>query len=86
MTAKAYPNPFNGKAVIEFRTPGENPRVVVELYDMKGVKILTLFDKKVKGNVWYKTEVNGASLSEGAYIYRISNGHQVINEKLILIK
>ncbi|WP_212003314.1 ice-binding family protein [Chitinophaga sp. HK235] len=86
MTAKAYPNPFNGKAVVEFRTPGANEHVVVELYDMKGFKILTLFDKKVKGNVWYKTEVNGTSLSEGVYIYRISNGHQVINGKLILIK
>jgi len=86
MTVKAYPNPFTGKAVIEFRTPGANAHVVVELYDINGVKILTLFDKKVQGNVWYKTEVNGASLSQGVYIYRISNGHQVINEKLILNK
>ena len=86
MTAKAYPNPFSGKAVIEFRTPGANARVVVELYDIKGFKIMTLFDKEVTGNVWYKTEVNGAAISEGVYIYRISNGYQVINQKLVLIK
>ncbi|NML39617.1 DUF3494 domain-containing protein [Chitinophaga sp. G-6-1-13] len=86
MAAKAYPNPFNGKAVIEFRTHDANEHVVVELYDIKGFKILTLFDKKVKGNVWYKTEVNGTSLPEGVYIYRVSNGHQTINGKLILIK
>ncbi len=83
---KAYPNPFSGKAIIRFQNAGSNAHVRVELYNIIGIKMSTLFEGEVKGNVWYQTEVNGANIAAGTYIYRITNGKQVINEKLVLMR
>ena len=53
---------------------------------MEGKKVAVLFDNDVKQGVVYKTECSSEKLLEGVYFYRIVNGDQIINKKLILIK
>lgn len=86
LTVRAYPNPFMGKATIEFHNPGKPARVLVELYSIRGMKVLTVFDAEVKSNVWYKAGINGTNLSAGVYICRVTNGQQVVTEKIVLMK
>jgi len=82
----AYPNPFYSTAIIEFQNGNSDSHVVVELFSTTESKVSTLFDSDVRSGGLYKVEVNAVSLQKGVYIYRITNGHQVINKKLILIK
>jgi len=83
---KAYPNPFSSKAIIEFQNIQSSSYVVVEIYDLKGAKIATLFDGEIERGVLYKAEINAGNLLEGVYIYRILNGEQIVSGKLLLIK
>ena len=84
----AYPNPFYSTAIIELQNTDQNTEsnshIVVELYSTTENKIGTLFDGEVKPGGLYKVEVNAADLPAGIYIYRITNGYQVINRKLLL--
>ncbi len=80
----AYPNPFYSTAIIEIQNTELNSHILVELYNTKEHKISTLFDSDVKAGGLYKVELNAASLPPGIYIYRITNGYQVINRKLLL--
>jgi hypothetical protein len=84
---KAYPNPFTNSAVIEFTLPysfgsngakleGENRNISLDIYTIAGRRITTL----VSGNqpvgfyrkVWSGTNENGAVVSSGFYIVRLS--------------
>ncbi len=82
----AYPNPFNSKAIIEFQNTGSNSNVRIELYNSTGNKMATLFNGGIKKGGFYKVEVNAGNFPSGIYIYRIINGDQIINKKLVLIR
>ncbi|MEO8150915.1 MAG: T9SS type A sorting domain-containing protein, partial [Bacteroidia bacterium] len=82
----AYPNPFYESSTIEFQNTKENSHVTIELYDLTGNRIATLFEQDVEQGVTYQAKVNAANLAEGVYIYRLISGDDVINGKLTLIK
>lgn len=86
VTIETYPNPFNSKAIFEFQNTHTNSHVVIELYNLKGNKIATLFDQEVTKSVMYTTELNAEDLVQGIYIYRVTDGHQITNRKIVLIK
>ena len=70
-----YPNPFTTKTNIQF-TASENGRAIVELYNIAGIKIRTLFSANVVQGEVYKTSFGDALLPNGVYVYTISNGKQ----------
>ena len=80
----AYPNPFSDQTTIEFKNTTSSSHVVIEVYSITGNKIKTLFDDDVKQDILYKAELNADNLNDGIYIYRVVNGNQIINRKLIL--
>ena len=69
----AYPNPFTQKANIQF-TAAESGKTVVELFDINGAKIRTLFSGNVVQGQVYTVAAGDPRLSKGIYIYRISSG------------
>jgi len=77
-----YPNPFTTKANIQF-TASESGRAVVELYNIAGTKIRTLFSANVVEGEVYNTSFGDALLPGGVYVYKISNGKQKRTGKLI---
>ncbi len=83
---KSYPNPFNSKAIIEFKNTETTSHVVIDICDLSGNKISTLFDNNVEKGVMYNAELDAKDLSSGIYIYRIVNGNQIINKRITLIK
>jgi hypothetical protein len=86
MEARAYPNPFNTATIIEFKNTKADSHVVVEMYSSTGKKITTLFNREVKQGTTYKADWNATNLAPGIYIYKVINGTEVVNGKLVLIK
>ena len=79
------PNPFTTKANIQF-TAAESGRAVVELYNIAGIKIRTLFSANVVEGEVYNTSFGDAFLPGGVYVYKISNGKQKHTGKLIKVE
>jgi len=80
-----YPNPFTTKANIQF-TASENGKAVVELYNIAGIKIRTLFSANVAQGEVYNASFGDALLPGGVYVYTISNGKQKHTGKLIKVE
>ena len=80
-----YPNPFTTKANIQF-TASESGSAVVELYNIAGTKIRTLFSANVVQGQVYNASFEDALLPGGVYVYTISNGKQKHTGKLIKVE
>jgi len=79
-----YPNPFNPTTVVEFALPSSS-HVLMELYNLLGQKVQTLVDD-VRQAGFYRVRVDGANLSSGVYLYRLSTGDKVFVRKMTLVK
>lgn len=79
-----YPNPFNPVTTIAYAVsaPGF---VTIELFDLAGKKIATLVNSE-KQPGFYSYTLNGAGLSSGIYLYRMTAGRYVQTRKLMLLK
>jgi len=78
------PNPFNPTTTISYSLPRE-AFVNLVVYDILGNIIITLVNEQKKsGN--YKTTFNGAALSSGVYIYRLTAGEYINTKKMILVR
>ena len=71
-----YPNPFTSKTNLQF-TAIENGNVIVELYNITGAKVRTLFSGKVRKGQTYNVTAGDAQLPKGTYMYKINNGKQI---------
>ncbi len=84
-----YPNPFNPATRISYTLP-ENNYVRLEIFDMLGRKIITLYDgMQMAGNHHFQwTGVNqaGEPVPSGQYIYRLTIGQNTFSKKMTLLK
>lgn len=66
-----YPNPLSGaQAIISFNTI-EAAHAIVDVYDLAGHRIGSLFNAAVDGNTEYKLEFDTSNHPAGIYIYRL---------------
>ncbi|MFW5726084.1 MAG: T9SS type A sorting domain-containing protein, partial [Bacteroidota bacterium] len=82
MGLNVYPNPFRGKLTLSF-TPQTRQRVVVEIYDMSGKLVETIFDAEVLENDQYTIEYIPAERKTAVLFYRFIAGEKVIHGKII---
>ncbi len=82
--SQVYPNPSVDNAVITFE-PVENVRTQVDLFDMSGRPIQSLFNAEVKSGLEYRVNVNTSAFENGVYIYRITNGSHQVTKKLMIV-
>ncbi len=84
-----YPNPFNPETSISFNVKSDE-QVSIEIYNLKGQKIKTLVNDKVKaGNhkvIWKGDDDNGKPAASGVYFYRMKSGRYTSSRKMILLK
>lgn len=85
-----YPNPFNPSTNIKFGLPKAAP-VTLEIYNVLGVKVRTLLNGAVMNasfhNVtWNGKDDNGATVTSGMYLYRITADKFVATMKMMLMK
>ncbi|HKJ41636.1 MAG TPA: hypothetical protein VKA27_06045 [Sunxiuqinia sp.] len=80
-----YPNPFQDRLVFEFTSPfTTNARI--EVYDVVGRLVKTVFDKPVEAGVNYRAKFKPISRMSNLYFYRMTLGADVFNGKVIYTK
>jgi hypothetical protein len=68
-----YPNPFSDKVIFEFVST-VNCDARIDLFDMNGRLIQTIFNSKVESGIKYNAEFRPNSEKSGMYIYRMRLG------------
>lgn len=71
-----YPNPTNGKFIVETNSTG---KLTMDIFDLNGRHV---FNKTISD----KTNVDLSSLDEGMYTVTIKSADEVINKKLVIVR
>lgn len=79
-----YPNPFSDMTTIEYRLPIGN-HVRLEVYDSLGRRVSTLVNGQKEAGT-HRIHFDGAGLSSGLYIYRLTTPSDTASGKMMLIK
>ena len=80
-----YPNPFTDRLYFEFISP-EPVHAKIDLYDVNGRKVQTIFDNFVEERTTYKAEFKPKKVISAMYFYRMRLGEAVFNGKVIYMK
>jgi len=81
----SYPNPTAGTSQVVFST-GENGIATLEVFDMSGRNVATLFNQTVKSEVDYRVDFNGNNLPNGVYAYRLTTQNGSVIEKFLIAR
>jgi hypothetical protein len=82
---KVYPNPFSDRLRFEFVYP-ESVNARIDLYDMTGRMVKTIFEQPIEGGVSYEAEFRPEAIISGMYIYRMTMGDAMYNGKVTFKK
>jgi hypothetical protein len=83
-SSKNYPNPFSDKTIISF-VPAKDDNIVLDVYDISGRLIESLYKGPVYKNEAYAFILDGRKLPEGIYMYKITTNDQVVQREMILL-
>lgn len=91
LSLAAYPNPFNPRTTIELSIGGAAARVEVELYDLAGRRVRTLYAGELAGGrrhglSWDGLDGRGRPLPSGTYLCRATVAGEVSTLKLALVR
>jgi len=78
-----YPNPFNPTTVVTYRLPVAGA-VRFAVFDLLGQEVKVLVNERRNPGV-HTVEIDGAGLSSGAYIYRLTVDNNVIGTKKMIL-
>lgn len=81
----SYPNPTEGQAKIEF-TVAQSERAVVEIFDMNGRSVETMFNQDVQAGSTYRLDFEGASLPNGIYVVKFVTDSETVIEKIMIAR
>lgn len=85
MLSQNYPNPFNPSTMISFSVEMRG-RATLDLYNVLGQKVATLFDTVVEPGRLYEVRVDAGQLATGIYLCRLDSNGKSAMRKLILVK
>ncbi len=80
-----YPNPFNPETEIRFSVEKTGP-TTLEVYDMLGRKLLTLFENTAQMQRVYSVRLNAEKLASGVYTYVLASGHSRAAKRMVVLK
>jgi len=88
--AQNYPNPFNPNTTIKFCLDMDD-KVVLNIYNLKGEKVKTLYNGFVEkdneiGVSWNGKNSKGEEVSSGIYFYKLISSNSVYVRKMLLLK
>jgi hypothetical protein len=84
-TVSVAPNPANDNTMFTF-TALHAEKTTLEIFDMTGSKVADVFMGVVEAGVEYKVNYNVKALAVGVYTFRLTNGHDVQIDRLIINK
>ena len=79
---KTYPNPFMDKVNFEIN-PAISGNAVIELFDIMGRKIATVYDGKLEKGIAKLLSVNMNKIKQQVVIYKATIGNQTFSGKLL---
>jgi hypothetical protein len=82
-TLTSYPNPTAGPSQVVF-TPAVSGRTILEVYDMNGRSVATLFNQDAQAGMTYREDFNALVLPNGIYIYRLTTANEVVIDKFMV--
>ncbi len=85
ISVNVWPNPFAEKLKFQF-TSAEATDALLELYDINGAKIETLFDKYIQLNETIYLEYTPKNIASGVVIYRLKLNGKLFTERRIYNK
>lgn len=85
VTLNAVPNPFDNNTTLEFSSPIDT-KVTVEIYNVAGVKVATLFNDHVRANDRKSVLFEAQHLPNGMYIYVLTTNDKSYYHKLLLVR
>ncbi len=81
---KIYPNPFNPSTIINYELLSTN-FVELSVFNTLGEKVQTLVNRRQEaGN--YELRFNANNLAAGIYFVQIQTGHEILAQKIVLLK
>ena len=85
-----YPNPFNPTTTISFSVTQNSDFVTLEVYNIKGQKIKTLYKGIAEEGkhlvIWDGKDTNDKSVGSGIYFYKLKTNNKELTRKMIMIK
>lgn len=84
MTLQSYPNPFKDILIIEFSLP-QDSRANLDIFDVAGRKIATLFEGAMKADENQKLEFSPGFVPGGIIIYRLQTEQNIWYGKAVRI-
>lgn len=78
----AYPNPFANATTIDV-TPAESGNVTIEVFNLVGARVATLYNGSAQGGVMIRAQFDATELPAGTYIFRVQAGDDVNMGKLL---
>jgi hypothetical protein len=79
---QVYPNPFADQLLFEF-VAQTNSQATIDLYDVTGRKIVTIFDKRVEGGMIYNAVYMPDNRVSNMLIYKMIIGNEVYTGKVL---
>ena len=80
----AYPNPFAQQTKVRFTLPYQEDHAVLDIYDLRGIKIKSLFNGHANAQITYEVQFNGEYISAGTYILKLTTSKEVKILKVIM--
>lgn len=85
MTLDTYPNPSNGPVYVEFTTD-KNTLLTLEVIDMSGRVIETVFRQEADAGQRYRTEFDASGLPNGIYITKLTSDKEIKTGKVMITR
>jgi Secretion system C-terminal sorting domain len=79
-----YPNPFRGETTIQFKTTYDDPAVSLQVYDLNGQLVATVFTGKPMKAGTHTQAFAAGLLSKGMYVAVLRGLEAVATEKIIV--
>ena len=79
-----YPNPMSNNGTIDFRVANNGP-TTVEMYNMMGAKVVTLFDQNVQADQKFQVRFDASKYTRGLYVIYIRNGSSIQKRKITIV-
>jgi hypothetical protein len=79
-----YPNPSRGEATVSYRVPAGSPAVRVELTDLLGRRVSTVFEGAQSAGQQTQ-KVSSSGVTAGTYLLKVQVGEQVATQKVTVL-
>jgi len=76
-----YPNPMSNSGTIDF-TVVNDAQTTVEMYNLMGQKVATLFDQPAQADQKYQVRIEANRYEKGLYVISLRNGSNTVTSKV----